>query len=145
MKKILIVLTVALCALACSNDDKGPLVGADRDEHGCIASAGYTWSGLKNTCIRLWEEGKALLPAQQTEGAVMAAYVVNAEDSVEVFLPGRSSAMLLTRQYVQGAPEWVSADGSGWKLMQDGFSGWQLYENGVLRYTSQSPINWQFP
>lgn len=138
---MLLFCLLAACVAACSNEDKTPLVGADRDEHGCIASAGYTWSTLKNTCIRLWEEGKTLLPAQQTEGTIMTAYVVDGEGSVEVFLPGRSAAMLLTRQYVQGAPEWVSADGSGWKLVQDGFAGWQLYENGVLRYTTQSPIN----
>lgn len=32
------------------------LVGADRDEHGCIGSAGYTWCEVKNKCLRSWEE-----------------------------------------------------------------------------------------
>ena len=32
------------------------LVGSDRDEHGCIASAGYTWCEPKEKCIRSWEE-----------------------------------------------------------------------------------------
>jgi hypothetical protein len=31
-------------------------VGADRDEHGCIGSAGYTWCQVKNKCLRTWEE-----------------------------------------------------------------------------------------
>jgi len=32
------------------------LVGADRDEHGCIGSAGYTWCESKQKCLRIWEE-----------------------------------------------------------------------------------------
>jgi len=32
------------------------MVGNDRDIHGCIASAGYTWCEAKEKCIRPWEE-----------------------------------------------------------------------------------------
>lgn len=32
------------------------LVGGDRDEHGCIGSAGYSWCEPKNKCLRIWEE-----------------------------------------------------------------------------------------
>ncbi|MFA5368743.1 MAG: hypothetical protein WC303_01895 [Candidatus Paceibacterota bacterium] len=32
------------------------IVGGDKDEHGCIGSAGYTWCEAKNKCLRLWEE-----------------------------------------------------------------------------------------
>lgn len=32
------------------------LVGNDKDEHGCIGSAGYTWCAVKNKCLRVWEE-----------------------------------------------------------------------------------------
>ena len=34
----------------------GPIVGGDRDEHGCIPSAGYEWCEAKQKCIRQWEE-----------------------------------------------------------------------------------------
>jgi hypothetical protein len=33
-----------------------PIVGNDRDEHGCIPSAGYSWCEEKQKCIRPWEE-----------------------------------------------------------------------------------------
>ena len=33
-----------------------PLVGGDRDSHGCIGSAGYLWSEQKQQCVRPWEE-----------------------------------------------------------------------------------------
>lgn len=32
------------------------LVGNDRDAHGCIPSAGYSWCQAKNKCLRPWEE-----------------------------------------------------------------------------------------
>ena len=33
-----------------------PLVGGDKDAHGCIGSAGYTWCASSKKCIRSWEE-----------------------------------------------------------------------------------------
>jgi len=35
---------------------KGPCVGCDKDVHGCIGSAGYSWCEAKQKCIRIWEE-----------------------------------------------------------------------------------------
>ena len=32
------------------------IVGGDKDEHGCIGSAGYSWCELKQKCLRSWEE-----------------------------------------------------------------------------------------
>lgn len=43
--------TWAALKLRCS-----PIVGDDRDVHGCIGSAGYTWCAAKNKCLRSWEE-----------------------------------------------------------------------------------------
>ena len=45
-----ILLFVAACV------PKQPLVGGDRDSHGCIPSAGYTWCEAKQKCLRIWEE-----------------------------------------------------------------------------------------
>jgi len=32
--------------------------GADRDEHGCIRSAGYSWCAKEDRCVRPWELAK---------------------------------------------------------------------------------------
>lgn len=32
------------------------MVGNDRDSHGCIGSAGYSWCEAKQKCLRPWEE-----------------------------------------------------------------------------------------
>lgn len=38
------------------NSATNQLVGADEDEHGCRASAGYSWCEQKQKCLRTWEE-----------------------------------------------------------------------------------------
>ncbi len=38
------------------NKEKNIIVGGDKDEHGCIGSAGYTWNENKQECTRSWEE-----------------------------------------------------------------------------------------
>ena len=47
-----------LCALtllaSCSNEAPEQ-AGADRDEFGCIPSAGYRWCARTNQCERPWE------------------------------------------------------------------------------------------
>ena len=40
-----------------SGSDARP-VGSDRDEHGCITSAGYHWCAAENECVRPWELAK---------------------------------------------------------------------------------------
>jgi hypothetical protein len=32
------------------------IVGGDKDIHGCIGSAGYSWCEVKDKCLRVWEE-----------------------------------------------------------------------------------------
>jgi putative hemolysin len=68
MKKILfLTLFLALIISGCAvnnkansldnnSQNKTPLVGNDKDEHGCIGSAGYSWCELKQKCLRTWEE-----------------------------------------------------------------------------------------
>ncbi|VVB75101.1 Uncharacterised protein [uncultured archaeon] len=36
-----------------------PIVGGDKDTHGCIPSAGYSWCETKQKCLRVWEENCA--------------------------------------------------------------------------------------
>ena len=65
-KKLLFLLIISIALLlvvpsfANSNEttliNTGPSVGGDRDEHGCIPSAGYTWCEEKQKCLRVWEE-----------------------------------------------------------------------------------------
>lgn len=36
--------------------DKNKIIGGDKDEHGCLIAAGYSWCEVKQKCLRVWEE-----------------------------------------------------------------------------------------
>ncbi len=71
-KKLFLVLVGGLVLASCTQESKKEeamvtptaveekqkeqLVGGDRDEHGCIGSAGYSWCEVKQKCLRVWEE-----------------------------------------------------------------------------------------
>ncbi|MEI6191304.1 MAG: hypothetical protein WCP24_02985 [bacterium] len=45
-----------------------PIIGGDKDEHGCKASAGYSWCEVKNKCLRVWEEKCEVTPINSGPG-----------------------------------------------------------------------------
>lgn len=74
-----------------------PVVGGDRDAHGCISSAGYDWSVLRKECIRVFEVGLALDPQLSSLDQSTVAYVVLKSGSTakaELFMPGEKSVVL---------------------------------------------------
>jgi len=52
-------------------EPKPPAVGADKDAHGCIGSAGYAWCERTKGCERPWELAKK-------EGFELSAQAFNA-------------------------------------------------------------------
>ncbi|MEH3114335.1 hypothetical protein [Pedobacter terrae] len=73
-------------------------VGADKDEHGCIGSAGYTWSKLKKQCIQIFNIGFRLNPVANEKGKdVVSAFVLISDDQakVELFLPNDDQQSIL--------------------------------------------------
>lgn len=72
-----------------------PKVGADKDAHGCIASAGYTYSQLKKECIRTFEQ-KIQLKEIATKGNYNAAVLFNKDQSkAEIFLKEEKTSVIL--------------------------------------------------
>lgn len=70
--KALLLIPVLMLLAACASQDKAaaradaaaaapatPMVGGDRDAHGCISSAGYQWCEHSQRCERPWELAKA--------------------------------------------------------------------------------------
>lgn len=49
-----------------TNSETPPIVGGDRDAHGCIGSAGYQWNEDIGACIRVWELSDTERSAAQT-------------------------------------------------------------------------------
>ncbi len=112
MKKIItfliIVLIVSSCKLIDQNDDndentnvdrtsKDSIIVSDKDENGCLASAGYVWSKVNKECIKGFS-GIQLNPVGKpnNQDGTLSAYVLFSEDasSAEVFLPKDTTSIL---------------------------------------------------
>lgn len=129
---------VILCGCGSSGSKKTePAVGADRDSHGCIGSAGYQWSEVRQTCIRPFETGIKMRPMtpQQTTGATLAAFIVFSTDSAqaELFLPD-TTEILERRHLPQGGSAWNVEDDDTKNVRQiDG--RWVIEQRNQVLYT----------
>lgn len=56
-----------------------PIVGNDRDAHGCIPSAGYSWCEVKQKCLRPFEEKCNSTPPAATSTVIN--YLISKEDT----------------------------------------------------------------
>lgn len=54
-------------------------IGGDRDAHGCLAPAGYTWCARERACVRPWELAKQAHFENTAEG--FAAYCSAADST----------------------------------------------------------------
>ena len=62
-RQLVSTLLFALVLVGCNagestRSEPAALVGSDRDEHGCIGSAGYQWCARTAQCERSWELAK---------------------------------------------------------------------------------------
>jgi len=106
-------------------------VGGDKDAHGCIGSAGYTYSQIKNDCVRVFEQKIKLTEVKPKGSSTSMAAVIFSKDlkKAEVFLPGSSKNLILTRL----------GKGKTWKngsyiLVPYKKSGYQLKKDNIIIY-----------
>lgn len=55
-RALAVFVMVATMFLAACSPAEEPLIGGDKDEHGCLIAAGYSWCEAKQKCLRTWEE-----------------------------------------------------------------------------------------
>lgn len=96
IKTLLITLFIAGTSVIFAQQTQ-PKSGADRDSHGCIGSAGYTYSQLKKECIRTFEQ-KIQLKEIAAKGNYTAAILFNKDQSkAEIFLKEEKNSVILNR------------------------------------------------
>jgi hypothetical protein len=124
---LFLTLSVVVCVCACTEVPKKEaakteaapppspaIVGADSDEHGCKGSAGYTWSVVKNECIRIFESGIRLDAKAPDIDKTTSAFVVfkseTDEAQAELYLPSAQTSILLAQDKKNEAGRWANKD-----------------------------------
>lgn len=101
--------------------ERGVLVGGDRDAHGCIGSAGYSWCEAKQTCIRVWEEYCTAAAAKKVvfncDGgkAINATFYITDDKFVDLELSDGSR---------RSVPRAISASGARYANADESFVLW---------------------
>lgn len=105
-----------------------PLVGADRDAHGCIGSAGYSWCEPQQKCLRSWEEPCFASATEEMQYQFAEKYDKPLADITV-------SITKQTDQFMSGSVKFTAAnlpplgeggiflaikEGNSWKLVHDG-------------------------
>lgn len=75
----LLLLSLLALLFSCGHPSFEKLVGGDRDEHGCLSAAGYTWSYALHDCVRLWEVGRRFQAGPQDIFLIFSADSLFAE------------------------------------------------------------------
>ena len=52
---IIIAVVLLIVSIVVFRDKTNELIGGQRDEHGCLGPAGYSWNETLQICIREWE------------------------------------------------------------------------------------------
>ncbi|WP_426479061.1 hypothetical protein ACP3T3_06315 [Chryseobacterium sp. CBSDS_008] len=128
MKKTILLSTMFLGSLVFAQ--KGIIKGGDRDAHGCIGSAGYTYSQIKKDCIRTFEQ-KIKLKEVATNGDYMAAVIFSKNmKKAEVFVKdAEGGSVILTRS--GRAKAWKNG---GYVLIPYKKNGYQLKKDNIVIY-----------
>ncbi|MGH1517785.1 hypothetical protein [Chryseobacterium sp. JK1] len=135
MKKTILFSAMFLSSLAFTQK-KAPVLGGDRDVHGCIGSAGYTYSQLKNDCIKTFSQKIKLkaVNSDQSYSSTTAVIFTKNMKKVEVFIPdGVAKSIILDRE----GNEKVWKSGSHIKdsyVLTPYKKGYQIKKNDVVIY-----------
>ncbi len=104
-----------------------PVIGGDRDEHGCLVPAGYTWCEAKEKCLRVWEEGcEITVEKPQFNDLVTSPLIAEGEAKgnwffeavIPIKLVDKDNNVILS-SYGQTDSEWMTEDFIPFKAILD--------------------------
>ncbi|WP_412850816.1 hypothetical protein ACL0VS_01670 [Chryseobacterium sp. PMSZPI] len=134
MKKTILFSAMFLGTLVFAQ--KTPVLGGDKDVHGCIGSAGYTYSQIKNKCVRVFEQKIKLNEVNSDKSySTMTAVIFNKNmKQAEVFIPdGNAKSIILVRDGKDKT--WKSGSHIKEKYVLSPLkTGYQIKKDGVVIY-----------
>ncbi len=97
------------------------IVGGDRDTHGCIGSAGYSWCDARQTCERPWEQYCTATPPKVAlftcdEGKTIRATFYPSDDAYV--------DLVLSDERALSIPRAISASGARYAKEDESFVFW---------------------
>lgn len=107
------LLVPLLLVSACASGPLSRLVGGNRDDHGCLGAAGYTWSEALHQCIRVWEV------AERMEQGNHTAFVLFTADSARVEVFSAEGFALCMRDKANPS-QWAAKKGHERLTLQNG-------------------------
>ncbi|MEA1850531.1 MULTISPECIES: hypothetical protein [Chryseobacterium] len=116
---------------------KTPVVGNDRDVHGCIGSAGYTYSQIRNECVRVFEQKIKLKEVDSDKGYASMTAVIFSKNmkKAEIFIPdGAAKSIILERQGKSKVWKSGKAIKDSYVLIPYKKKGYQIKKNDVVIY-----------
>ncbi len=107
--------------------------GADRDKHGCIPSAGFTYSQIKKECIQVFNEDIRLTEVKPKKSYTSMAAVIFSNDhkKAEVFLPDFSTGQIFLRSGTKNNYLWKKDS-----YVLSNSKGYEIRKNKKLIYSS---------
>ncbi|MDQ2768925.1 MAG: hypothetical protein M3Y54_00285 [Bacteroidota bacterium] len=108
----------------------GQTVGGDKDKHGCLASAGYTYSTLSKKCIRVFEQALKLDNAFLKQSSTSQTCILFSKDTkkAEIFVAGKEGTVL-DRFGAKGHYLWKNGG-----YVVGNTNGYYIKKDGVLIY-----------
>ena len=109
-------------------ENNNQLIGGQKDEHGCLIAAGYSWCQAKQKCLRVWEEACTGLEDEQgIKQAFVDRYTKPIEDITIIISQNNGDYAFGSVTFGQGGPgeggyffaykkdgKWlIAADGNG--------------------------------
>ena len=79
-KKLPVLLLSASLMAACSAQTDLPMIGGEKDAHGCLSSTGASYSFLKQSCVQWFNVADIKLADPNNE--TLAVYVILSEDKM---------------------------------------------------------------
>lgn len=95
MKKLALVLVCFLVLTSCAQKE---LIGGQRDEHGCLGPAGYTWNEDIGACVREWELDDGQRTAAQIAVAPLSVKPITVAEVKQMKCPGCYEVVLSNDQ-----------------------------------------------
>ncbi len=115
------------------------LIGGQKDAHGCLVAAGYSWCGAKQACVRPWEE--------YCTAATPKPAVFTCDDSKTIsatFYPtdDKYVDLVLSDGRKLSVPHAISASGARYAKADESFVFWNkgdtafITENGTTTFSN---------